>query len=257
METFTGDWLSLRIPVDRAARSRELAVRFVEALPENPRIVDLAAGAGANARYFESETKWGRADSSPRWTLVDGDAALLQRAAGLVGALNPVVAELGAGAAGFAPSEIDGLTASAFFDLVSDAWFENFVKSMAGAPLFLALSVDGRWRWGPTHDDDVDIMACFARDQQRDKGFGPAMGGDSATAMARILTTAGYTVSTRRSDWRLDGTHTALLKALIQTIAGAVTPYDVDAAKWRKSREYDIEQGRLRLCLGHMDILAM
>jgi hypothetical protein len=256
MEKFTGDWLCVRKPADTAARSRDLAAQFVASLPTRPHIVDLAAGAGANAFYFESETKWGAPDTAPRWTLVDGDATLLGRVQGLLGRVETSIVDLSAGVAEITLDDVDGVTASAFFDLVSEAWFDAFAQAVRGVPLLLALSVDGRWRWDREHEDDDAIMSYLARDQQRDKGFGPAMGGDSAAAMVRVLENVGYTVSTRQSDWRLDGAESTLLAAMVDGIADAVAPYDVNPEKWRIDRQHDIEQGILRLCLGHVDILA-
>ncbi|MGY8958786.1 MAG: hypothetical protein ACKVKG_04500, partial [Alphaproteobacteria bacterium] len=207
--------------------------------------------------YFESETKWGAPDTAPRWTLVDGDPTLLRRAQGLVGTVQTSLADLSAGVSDVPLDDVDGVTASAFFDLVSEAWFDAFAQMVRGVPLLLALSVDGRWRWDPVHGDDNAIMSFLARDQQRDKGFGPAMGGDAAAAMVRVLEKIGYTVSVQRSDWRLDNADSLLLAAMVDGIADAVAPYDVNPEKWRSDRQHDIEQGTLRLCLGHVDILAI
>ena len=100
-------------------------------------------------------------------------------------------------------------------------------------------------------------MTHFARDQQRDKGFGPALGGGAAMAMIRILTAHGFEVSSRCADWRLGAADADLLDALTRMIAAAVSPYDVDASDWLARRHYEIECGALRLRLGHLDLLAL
>lgn len=257
MESFSGDWLSLRVQADCAARSKFLADRFVKRLPPRPRVLDLASGAGANARYLETETQWSAPGAAPDWTLVDGDPDLLARARGLKGGVKAEVANLTPGIPPELLVGVDGVTASAFFDLVSEAWFDAFARSVCGVSLLLALSVDGRWRWSPAHERDTDIMAQFARDQRRDKEFGPALGGDAAMAMIRILTAHGFTVSSRRADWCLGAADAALLKALTGMIADAVRPYNMDASAWLARRRCEIARGELRLRLGHLDLLAV
>jgi hypothetical protein len=256
MEIFSGDWLALRGAADRAARSRILAAQFVTALPPNPSVLDLASGGGANAKYLETETTWSAPGAAPNWTLVDGDAGLLAQVQGLKGLVELRTADLSSGVSRDPKARVDGVTASAFFDLVSADWFEAFARGVRGVPLLLALTIDGRWRWSPAHDHDNDIMALFARDQRRDKGFGPAMAGGAAMAMIRILNAQGFTVSSRRADWRLGAADTALLEALIQNIAAAMAPYGVDASEWLICRRQQVAQGGLRLRLGHLDLFA-
>ena len=256
METFTGDWLALRGAADRAARSKTLAAQFVSVLPSNPRVLDLASGGGANAKYLETEMTWSAPGAAPSWTFVDGDTGLLAQAREMMGPVELRLADLSSGISREWTASVDGVTASAFFDLVSSDWFEAFAHCVRGVPLLFALTIDGRWRWSPAHDRDNDIMAVFARDQQRDKGFGPAMGGGAAMAMIRILNAHGFIVSSRPADWRLGSAHAALLEALIQNIAAAVTPYGTDTLGWLTCRRQQIGQGELRLRLGHLDLFA-
>ena len=183
METFTGDWLALRGAADRAARSKTLAAQFVSVLPSNPRVLDLASGGGANAKYLETEMTWSAPGAAPSWTFVDGDTDLLAQAREMMGPVELRLADLASGISREWAASVDGVTASAFFDLVSSDWFETFAHCVRGVPLLFALTIDGRWRWSPAHDLDNDIMAVFARDQRRDKGFGPAMGGGAAMAV--------------------------------------------------------------------------
>jgi len=242
---------------DSAARSQTLADQFIKRLPPRPRVLDVASGAGANAFYFESQTDWSAPGLAPDWTLVDGDPDLLMRVRGLSGRTDAVIADLTPGISPALLAGVDGVTASAFFDLVSEAWFDGFARSVRGVPLLLALSVDGRWRWSPAHDRDNDIMALFAHDQRRDKGFGPALGGGAAMALIRILTAHGFMVSSRRADWRLGAADADLLDALTRMIAAAVLPYGLNASNWLAQRRHEIESGALRLRLGHVDLLAV
>src|SRR6266849_9112598 len=80
MNDFSPDWLSLREPADRAARSSRLARAIADVLADiaELRVLDLAAGTGANMRYLSEHLR--RADrhvQRQNWLLVDRDAALL------------------------------------------------------------------------------------------------------------------------------------------------------------------------------------
>jgi SAM-dependent methyltransferase len=74
-EEFDGDWLDLREPYDAAARDPGLAAMLAAALPARPRLLDLGAGTGSLLRWLGHFI--GRAQA---WTLVDRDAALIERA---------------------------------------------------------------------------------------------------------------------------------------------------------------------------------
>jgi SAM-dependent methyltransferase len=76
-ERFAADWLALREPFDRAARSLALARRLAERLPRRPRLVDLGAGTGSMFRFLAPIIGRGQ-----DWVLVDADAALLDEAFG-------------------------------------------------------------------------------------------------------------------------------------------------------------------------------
>src|SRR5262249_52382091 len=72
---FSADWLRLREPHDAAARSSELARRYSAALGGARgvrRIVDLAAGSGANFRALAPAI-----DGDQDWLLIDSDPAML------------------------------------------------------------------------------------------------------------------------------------------------------------------------------------
>src|SRR5207247_718861 len=90
MSDFSADWLALREPADRAARSSRLARAIADVLADTAelRVVDLAAGTGANMRYLSEHLASHRAGAfqasgvrvqRQSWLLVDRDAALLAR----------------------------------------------------------------------------------------------------------------------------------------------------------------------------------
>jgi hypothetical protein len=76
-EHFDADWLALREPFDRAARSVALARRLDDRLPRRPRLLDLGAGTGSLFRFLAPIIGRGQ-----DWFLVDSDSVLLDDAFG-------------------------------------------------------------------------------------------------------------------------------------------------------------------------------
>lgn len=239
MSGFSRDWLALRAPYDARARSAALVRHFAEALPPGARILDLAAGTGANRDWLAP-----RLPASTSWVLADNDPALVD------GVPDARLVDLSAGLEAF--DAIDGATCSAFLDLVSKTWLERFVKWLAGRPLLAALSVDGRVRFTPDDAEDGAVLTAFAADQRRDKGFGPALGPEAPKLLESLLRDDGYRLATARSDWVLDGRDKPVLAAMIEGFA-AVAP---GAQGWIERRCRQAETGRLRLVVGHVDVVA-
>ncbi|MDW8443907.1 MAG: class I SAM-dependent methyltransferase [Acetobacteraceae bacterium] len=206
-ETFSPDWLALREPFDRAARSPRLAAALAEALPARPRLIDLGAGTGSLFRWLAP-----RLARAQVWTLVDADAALLDEAFARIAAW----AE-GAGFRVTAPGRAllvhtphgawrvealardvatdpgrlplrdhDAVVCSALLDLVSARWLADLASALR-SPFAAFLSVDGRDVWLPRDADDRLIARAFARDMGRDKGFGPALGPRAPAQAARLF----------------------------------------------------------------------
>lgn len=259
MESFAETWLRLREPYDHAARSAPLARRFLAALPATPRVLDLAAGAGSNARYLAS-LEMRRAD----WVLADADRALLAAAAVGTGRVARVAADLARFEQEIDLTRIDGVTAAAFGDLVSAAWLVRFAQCVARRriPVLMALSVDGRTAWTPEDPDDALVQRSFRRDQARDKGFGPALGASAPWRLASDLRGFGYRVHLRRSDWRIGREDRAMLDCMIDGFADAAkaaAPSDLHGAVagWSDRRRAQAAAGGLRLSVGHRDCLAL
>lgn len=257
MEQFSRDWLALRGPSDRASRSKALARAFLDALPRDALVADLACGAGANAHYLMS---LGRHDI--RWSLIDADRTLLPLARGRLRRGDPRSLDLARPRRALGLDRYDGVTASALCDLVSAAWLDKAIAEAArnGLPLLFALTVDGRVAFSPGDPSDAIVMHCFRRDQTRDKGFGPALGPRAPRGLARVLRQYGYGVRWARSDWRLGPGDTAMLCALVAGFAdvglrdGAVSPSEIKA--WRRRREAQVAGRQLSLVVGHVDLFA-
>ncbi len=258
MTGFSIDWLALREPFDRAARSTRLAQSFVGHLPPRPQIVDLAGGTGANIRALAPAMRDGAT-----WRLVDNDPRLLEAARTGLSALevrcerhdisNEIDAAIG---------DAQAVTMSAFADLVSQAWIERFAAAVAKRriPALIVLTVDGWHEFSPPHPDDDLVMAAFAQDQRRDKGFGPALGGNAVEYLAAAFRRVGYTVEDDSSDWHIGLDDGAMLDATIAGIADAAAAARPALSRrvgsWHAARRDAIAARRLTLRVGHRDLLA-
>lgn len=289
---FDPAWLRRREPLDRAARAGALARGFAAAIPAGPdgvrRVVDLAAGAGANFRALAPLL-----DGDQDWTLVDHDARLLDeqaraiahwaRDAGWHVDSHPTGCLIDTGRARWrvrradvdlardlervSLEDFDAVTCAAFLDLVSDAWIVRLCAWLARSPrpLLAVLTVDGRRVWSPADPSDADVQASFARHQRGDKGFGPALGGAAVASLARGLAATGFEVRRARSDWAIGADDDDLLGALLDETTrialagtGRAQGAPTNAAdRWAAARRSQFTHGRLSLVVGHEDLLAI
>ncbi|MCS6921155.1 MAG: class I SAM-dependent methyltransferase [Elioraea sp.] len=280
-ETFSADWLSLREPFDRAARSPRLAEALAAALPPRPRLIDLGAGTGSLFRWLAP-----RLARPQVWTLVDADADLLDEAfvriatwaeaegyrvtapgrALLVhtphGAwrIEALARDVAANPERLPLREHDAVICSALLDLVSARWLEVLASALH-APFAAFLSVDGRDLWLPRDGDDRLIARGFARDMGRDKGFGPALGPRAPAHAVRLFAALGFRVLAAPSDWIIPRVGHAMLTAMVTghaDAAAAALPAFADRIDaWRERRLAQIARGRLALRIGHRDLLAL
>ena len=188
--------------------------------PEGPkRLIDLGAGSGANARALLP-----RIAGDQEWTLVDRDRDLIAaqddafttwaRRQGYPiqtgGSRITIDAKPSSWRIAAQPLDLardldrlaaiaaHGITAAAFFDLVSQAWLQHFAALLIRhrIPLLAVLTVDGKRDWRPRLDEDGIVTEAFARHQLRDKGFGPALGGTAAMMLeTKLLRAAGFAVT--------------------------------------------------------------
>jgi SAM-dependent methyltransferase len=257
LSRFAHDWLALREPYDRAARSSALAERFAAALAPASRVVDLGCGTGANLRYLAPKLP-----PQQRWLCLDRDRDLLARAAALLapwgGKVDFAALDLATGLGSLEWADV-GVTASALLDLTSAAWLDDLAKRCRQAPVLMALSFDGRLRWQPALAEDALILARFVRHQRTDKGFGPALGPHAASHLAGRLAAAGHQVATATSDWRLGAGDRPLLQAMLDGLIAAAAAIEDDRrlADWAAQRHLQLERGELDLTVGHLDLLAL
>lgn len=250
---FSATWLALREPADHAARDAGLLRAAANAAGAAPVIVDLGCGTGSTLRAFEGEF-----GQMPEWRLVDNDPTLLDQAA-----------QAAAGSVSTHQLDLRNLTsvplktatlvtASALLDLCSQVWLEQLAGLLShhAVPFYAALNYDGTMRWSPADPADAAVCAAFNRHQTSDKGFGPALGPNSASAIAQVFDALGYRVVTADSPWRLDRAQAALQTELLQGIASAAAAAgEAQAEDWLQRRLALIDTAT---CLvGHIDLLAL
>jgi len=257
---FAPDWLALREPYDRQARSAALADRFARALGPAPRLTDLGCGTGANLRYLAPRLAPGQ-----QWLCIDRDRDLLavadavhgcRRKTGWQGNARFEAHDL---AMGLEALSAEGVTASALLDLTSAPWLAQLARHCRHTALLFALSFDGRLAWDPVLPGDAMVRDRFLVHQRTDKGFGPALGPDAAGHLAGLLEAQGHRVTTAISDWRLEPEDRQMLTAMLEGMIAAATAIedDPELVQWAGLRRAQLAQGVLGLVVGHVDLLAL
>jgi SAM-dependent methyltransferase len=264
MSGFSAGWLAMREPYDRAARNDVVldAVGMVFERSPVARVTDLGCGTGATMRAVAP-----RLPSRQSWRLVDNDTVLLEKASAEGPASMPsgaclttVVADL-AGAIESVLRDCDLVTTSALLDLVSAAWLERLVASLArlACPFYAALSYNGAIALLPVSRFDGEVIAAANRHQRTDKGFGPALGPDAARVAPERFRAAGFTVIEGRSDWQFGAGDCAIQKEMLGGWAGAAREIGVDPAiieRWLDERQNHVAAGRSQMRVGHIDFFA-
>lgn len=264
MESFALDWLALREPADRRALNGDVLAALQDwgAGRAGLHVTDLGAGTGAAWRHL---TPWLPAGTG--WTLVDHDKALLGRASRRIvesGAPAPALRSLNLATDldRLDPGAGDLVSASALIDLVSEGWLTVLRDNVrrAGAALWIGLAVDGRVAWEPSDAADAVMLDHVARDQARNKGFGPALGGRAPAVAEALLRTSGHRVVAGPSDWRLGPEDGALQRAFLdghRCAALDAAPGEAAAIEgWTERRIRAIDAGRSQLVVGHRDLFA-
>ncbi len=258
-EEFSADWLALREAVDHESRSalvlaQARAWRQTQSTPLS--VMDLGTGTGSNYRYLQAH--W---DANCHWRLVDYNAALLaalRDRAPRDAPMQLIHHDLNAlESLDFAGISL--VTASALLDLTTAAWIDRLVAQCrrAGNAVWIALSVNGVQEWTPTVAGDEAVRQGFNAHQQRDKGFGAALGPAGGEYLGVALANAGYSVTQTPADWQLIGAaHGPLLARLIDdyaAVAREMGVVEVDA--WRQQRHACLASTHLRV--GHDDVLGL
>jgi SAM-dependent methyltransferase len=276
MSGFSPDWLALREPADKAARSSELAEQVFAhfAGRDHVTILDLGCGSGSNLRALAENLP-----ARQTWRLVDWDHTLLHAARGALVAWADQAessgddvhlhkgdceitvrfeqADLASGLDAVLDGGADLVTATAFFDLVSTEWIAQFCAAIERRhlSLYATLTYDGTETWRPPHPADAVVLAAFHAHQSGDKGFGPSAGPFAAAHLARVLEAQGYHVDTAQSPWKLGPEQAALIHELVNGAAEAVAETGLvpalDLKTWREAR-----LAGSSCTIGHVDLFA-
>lgn len=280
---FDSDWLALRERADATARSRHFQQRLAEHLTAGGTVLEFAGGTGSLLRALVP-----RLTGEISWRLLDHDVALLQRARDTLFAW--------ASAAGYRARHVgpalelktpdatlritfeqhdltrlpttfygDAIVASAWCDLVSADWIENFAqwcRRWRVPMVYLAMTVDGSIDFSPSDELDEAVSSAFQAHMQKDKGFGPAIGGDGHRLLSRALNECGYRIASESTPWQLDGMGNRLLAEWVCGVAAAAAEQETAHASgiaehWLPLRLQEAAAGRLRVRVGHFDLLAL
>ncbi len=147
-----------------------------------------------------------------------------------------------------AHARADAIICSALLDLISARALERLIDQLT-VPFLACLTVDGRDAWLPHHPSDARVRTAFRRDQQRDKGFGPALGAAAPAFALRTLAARGFVTASAPSDWRIPRTALRMQRALIEGRG-------MGDAAWQEARLRQALRSRLAMTIGHRDILA-
>jgi SAM-dependent methyltransferase len=275
MSGFSYEWLRLREPADIAARNPDIAkavsARF--ALRSSLSVADLGCGTGANLRAIAPLLP-----NSQSWTLIDNDPAVLDAARSELSAWAESADRVGDGLelkkghatirVAFKISDLahhledvfasapDLVTASAFFDLASEAFIRRLARLCAEhrAAFYAALTYNGVQRWNPHRPADNQIASAFHRHQLRDKGFGLAAGPMAAEHLADQFRMHDYLVQEGDSTWVLGRNDRMLIEEYSRGYAMAAGETGLIDAK---TLETWIKVQRSSAEIGHTDTFAV
>lgn len=262
MSGFDGKWLALREPADHAARDAALVNELLDHLDGAERIsvLDIGCGTGSTWRCLSA-----RLPEDTAWQLLDDDPVLLDDAERRIGA-NDRVRYIRQDLRDIAALPVNGVTlvtASALFDLCSEAFCAGLVTRLAGAAasLYASLTYDGVMRWTVEHPLDVVVVDAVNSHQRSDKGFGPALGPVAAGCLARHLEEKTYRVRLGKSPWILGPREAALQEALLTGLrrplgeTGNLSAGEID--DWLTFRRAAIAAPGSVCEIGHTDLLAV
>jgi hypothetical protein len=145
---------------------------------------------------------------------------------------------------------------------VSSAWLDRLfaIAASRALPVLMTLTTDGTPVLEPAAPGDAAVIAGFTLDQGRDKGFGPALGANAPGALIAAAARHGYGIEAAQSDWQVAAADAAMLTAMLDYLAGgaiAAQPQSRAAIEaWHAARRADVAARRLRMRVGHRDILA-
>jgi hypothetical protein len=261
---FTPEWLTLREPVDAAARSAELVDRLTDLFRGRDRLVirDLGCGTGSMGRWLSPLLP-----HPQHWIMQDREPDLLTHVYMDVTSTAPVTVETRLGdLGGVTAAELAGtslVTASALLDILTTEEVDRLAAACVEArvPALFTLSVLGEVELTPAEPLDAEIAAAFNDHQRRVQDGRRLLGPDAPDAVVRSFERRGATVHVARSPWRLGENNPELTAEWLRGWVGAAVEQRPElaatAAAYLRQRLDAVAAGRLQGAVGHVDVLAV
>ncbi|MDR6101506.1 SAM-dependent methyltransferase [Agrobacterium larrymoorei] len=261
MSGFDKEWLRLREPADREARSSSLVEAVKEYIQSHSRhvVMDIGCGTGSTFRTLSPRLP------DVKWKLLDYETRLLDEAKRQIGPRDHVsfhCADLNTLDESLL-NNVAVVTASALFDLCSADFCRRFVERLARKKigLYAALNYDGAMEWSIKHPLDRAVVASFNQHQRTDKGFGPALGPDASGYLSSLCEDAGFSVKTASSPWALGPDSEALQSEFLAGLAAPIQEIgNIDTAEFKSWLEFRFSRVGVdgsRCIVGHTDFLAL
>ena len=261
-------WLSLREPIDAAARACDLAEQLRRRTPAAGRWVihDLGCGTGAMGRWLAPLLA-----GPQHWVVHDRDTELLALAAadrpGPAADGAPVTVEARhTDVARMHECDLAGatlITASALLDLLTENELDRLAGICAGAgcPVLLTLSVIGRVEITPAAPLDRRVALAFDAHQRRATERGRLLGPDAVAFAVEAFRRLGAELLLRPSAWRLGPAHSGLAAEWFIGWVGAAREQEIELGTrcdpYARRRLEQASAGELVVSVGHADLLVL
>ncbi len=259
------DWLDLREPADRRARSTELALQLAAVLRPGPvRVLDLGSGTGSTTRWLAPLLR-----GPQEWTLLDRDPALLalvpDRTRGVLDADGaPVtVTTHHADITSLTASDLadtSAVTASALADLLTADEVDGLAAVCVAAQVaaLLTLTVTGQVEIDPPDPVDDEVAASFDAHQRREVAGRTLLGPTAAEATVDAFRRHGMAVFTAKSPWRLGPGDAALTARWLRERVSAAIELETGLdASARAALTRRVNDASLSAVIHHIDLLAI
>jgi hypothetical protein len=264
--TVTPEWLSVREPADRQARSRELVGRLTPWLPAGDVVVhDLGSGTGSMTRWLAPQLP-----RTQHWVLHDLDDRLLAHAVATTARPALTDASTTISTRQHDVTRIDAadlagatlVTTSALLDLLTADEVTRIAIACvnSGSPALFTLSVTGRVELTPLHPLDAAIGAAFNAHQRRIVDGRRLLGPDAVAHARTAFTRLGREVLVADTPWQLGSDDVPLaIEWLTGWVAAACEqqPELIGPARcYLRQRLANADGGQLHVTVGHADLLV-
>ena len=152
---------------------------------------------------------------------------------------------------------------SAALDLMSKSSIDIALKKIKkNSILYFSLCFNGSVRWTPTNTFDKYILTFFNNHQRSDKGFGNALGHKSIEYLKKKADKLDFNITITDSPWIIKNKSekdTAFMKRYLLDIRKSLFHMEgIDKnilRKWYEDKKYDLENKKIKLYVGHNDVL--